>query len=68
MNNVNATDATELASIDDEMLDGVSGGGLIGGVIHGAIKTVNTVVGAAEGLIENGVTITIPGLSSLFGG
>ena len=68
MNNVNATDTTELASIDDEMLDGVSGGGLIGGVIHGAVKTVKTVVGAAEGLIENGVTIKIPGLSSIFGG
>jgi hypothetical protein len=68
MNKVNATDAATLVSIDDESLDSVSGGGLIGHVVHGAVKTVQAVVGGAENLVENGVTIKIPGLSSLFGG
>jgi hypothetical protein len=68
MNTMNATDEQALVSIDDDMLDGVSGGGVIGHVIHGAVTTVKTVVAVAENVVENGVTIKIPGLSSLFGG
>jgi hypothetical protein len=67
MNSVN-TKGTELVSIDEEMLDGVAGGGLILGAIHGAVQTAKTVVSTAENVVENGVTITIPGLKSIFGG